>query len=95
MPHGLHWHGQHMQDEVSTNRFLRTQYWMMLRKAMGDYDKSHVHATRHGRTDGFCQFMRDQYGLAPTLTDGNFTEHYNIVNEKKYMLFKIKYVNTV
>lgn len=69
----------------------RNQYWKMLKRAYNDY-LSLVDGTEYNEgINGFYYFMQQNYGLQPELIDGKFGSSYNIVNEQKYFLFRIKY----
>jgi hypothetical protein len=69
----------------------RDRYWAMLRRAKNEY-LSLVDGTEYNDgINGFYYFMQQNYGLQPELIDGNLGSTYNIVDEKKYLLFLLKY----
>jgi len=70
----------------------RAAYWQALRQASNDYIK-----LTEGVTDcdtgvnGFYYYLQHNYGLKPEMTDGKYSEKYTVVNEKKFLLFKLQY----
>jgi len=69
--------------------FRRKEYWTMLRRAREDFGK-----TGNLYTDpyAFSHHLQKIYGLRPEL-DGslNYTQSYTVIDEKKYLLFLLKY----
>jgi len=67
----------------------RQLYWTMLRRARDDFGK-----TGNLYTDpyAFSHHLQKIYGLRPEL-DGslNYTQSYTVIDEKKYLLFLLKY----
>lgn len=54
----------------------RNKYWALLQVAQADFEN----------------FLQQNYGIAPEFNiERQYTNSYNIVNEKKYLLTKIKY----
>jgi hypothetical protein len=71
----------------------RWQYWKMLRSAHADYIKLTEQCgieseMGHG---AFEYYLRHYYGIQTELIDGNISGNYNIIDEKKHLIFLIKY----
>jgi len=69
----------------------RDRYWRMLRAANAEYN-SLVNGTEYddGR-NGLYYFLQHNYGVKPGMVDGNFTDEYTVTDEKKFMMFQLKY----
>ena len=74
----------------------RWEYWGLIYKARRDfvsqippsYDLADVNHIPHS----FEAHMRDEYGIAMSKDpDGNYTADFSIIDEHKYLLFKLKY----
>jgi hypothetical protein len=71
----------------------RWDYWAALKKARKDYLKD------IGELDGqfdafeFDNWLANNYGLKINVTDttGNITDSYVVIDEKKYLIFLLKY----
>lgn len=69
----------------------RDQYWKMLKNAYTDY-LTLVNGTEYNEgINGFYYYMQQNYGIQVELIDGKFGSAYNIINDKKYFLFQLKY----
>jgi hypothetical protein len=68
-------------------RRSKYEYWQKLRTANHDYARE----SGDPSPEGFQHWMRDRWGLTVEMIDGGWSPYYNIVDEKKYLLFKIKY----
>jgi hypothetical protein len=78
----------HVVDQYPDElRVAKYGYWQKLRRAHQDYDQE----SKDQSVDGFCRWMQDRWGLAIEIVDGGYSPYYNIVDEHKYLLFKIKY----
>ena len=67
----------------------RDRYWLMLRSANADFH-------RQGFTDGigdgvFAYYLKKNYGIEIELIDGKITSNYTIRDQKKYLLFLLKF----
>lgn len=71
----------------------RNSYWAMLRKANADYIKlTEQAAIEYELGEGaFYYYLQHNYGLKVELIDGKIAGEYHIVDEKKYLLFLLKY----
>jgi len=67
----------------------RDEYWKMIRNAHKDYAKNECDGDVFLR--GFRHWVEHRWGLAIELIDGKIGSEYNIINESKFLLFKIKY----
>ena len=79
--------------ECQGQRKKRDRYWSMLRRAKLDYlQLTDQESTEYDILDGaFYYYLQQNFGLQIELIDGNIAGEYNIVNEKKYLLFLLKY----
>jgi hypothetical protein len=69
----------------------RNDYWKMLRMARDEYVEL-VDRTEHGpNNESFYYFMQQNYGIKVNLIDGKIDSSYQIVDERKHMLFMMKY----
>lgn len=70
----------------------RNNYWQMLERANHDWRAQFdMHASDPGELGAFAHWLKQQYGLQIEIVDGNIGSQRNIVNEKKYTLFLLKY----
>jgi len=76
-----------------TNHLERLQYWLMLRRAKDEFIKLTDQASIEYTIDdgAFFYYLEQNYGVEVELIDGKIAGEYNIVNEKKYLLFLLKY----
>lgn len=65
----------------------RDEYWRRLRSAWRDYTLN----TDNPSFEAFNQYMLKRYGLKVSMTGGNISDTYEIVNEAKHSLFLLKY----
>jgi len=68
------------------------EYWMKLRNANADYRRQHQHDNIKEEQEGFQQWMRDQWGLEVGLESQGYTPYFQVLDERKYLLFELKYV---
>jgi hypothetical protein len=65
----------------------RNDYWRRLRLAMSDFKYKDV------KDYNFKNWMLVQWGLEIELDEnGSYTSNYFVIDDKKYMLFMLKYV---
>ena len=78
------------EDERKQDRY---RYWRMLKRAKADYLDLTYHASvEYTLTDSdFYYYLQHNYGLKPQIIDGKIGEFFDVVDEKKYMLFVLKY----
>ena len=71
----------------------RNSYWAMLRKANADYLKLTNQAGIKNEIgmSGFYYYLQQTYGLKVELIDGRSGGEHAIVDEKKHLLFLLKY----
>ena len=67
------------------------EYWSMIREANADYRKKHQHDSVHDEIVSFKLWMEDQWGVDIELTSEGISPYYKIVEEKKYIMFQLKY----
>jgi hypothetical protein len=64
----------------------------MLERANHDWRaQMDMHSSDPGELGAFAYWLKQQYGLEIELIDGNIGAARNIVNEKKYTIFLLKY----
>jgi len=83
--------GQSFQEhykELTEDRIRRQQYWAMLRRARDDFSE-----TGNLYTDpyAFSHHLQKIYGLRPELDGSSNYTSYTVIDEKKYLLFLLKY----
>jgi len=81
-----------MPERWDDNRAKRDQYWRMLGKVRHDYH-SMVRELGNDPNDGsFYTYLDDTYGIKPILTNrGEITDMFEVTDEKKQMMFILKY----
>lgn len=79
-------------DAVQEQRKKRDQYWRMLFKARQDFLILTSQAYEYDVDPGaFFYYLKQNYGLQVATIDGQITGEYAIIDEKKYLLFLLKY----
>ena len=68
----------------------RNKYWALLRAAQSEFVKL-THGTEYGTQSDFEYFLERNYGIAPIMDNGQYTGSFNIVDDKRFLLTKIKY----
>jgi hypothetical protein len=81
------------EEALQEIRKKRNQYWSMLRRAKADFIKLTDQACIEYEMgdDAFYYYLRQNYGLQVELIDGKIAGDYVIVDEKKYLLFLLKF----
>lgn len=73
----------------------RLIYWQRLRGARVEYanetGSDSITQIYLGANDGFYQWMQDKYGIQLEFIDGNISGAYTVLDEKKLMMFLLKY----
>ena len=74
------------------NRAKRDQYWRMLRLAKADYVKIVKDLGNDPNDGSFYIYLQDTYGIKAILTNrGEITDMFEVTDEKKQMMFILKY----
>ena len=71
----------------------RNRYWSMLRRARQDWLRLTEQAAIEydlGES-AFYYYLQQNYGLKVELIDGKIAGDYTVVDDKKYMIFLLKY----
>jgi hypothetical protein len=82
----------HIQDyddndpEIDKRR-NRWNYWEALKKVRKEY----MEQNREFDAYDFEDYLIGQYGLRMNIVNGNITDGYEIVDEKKYLIFLLKF----
>jgi hypothetical protein len=70
----------------------RNEYWLMLKRARNEYYDLVSGVPDVGmRENDFYYYMQHNYGVKVNLVDGKIDSSYQITDEKKHMLFIMKY----
>jgi len=78
--------GRRLDTVLGTKEIM--WFWSALKKTREEYD-----ATRDSnKADGFVEYMRDTYGVQLYFNnEGNIEQKFDIVDEQKYLFFRLKY----
>ena len=77
-------------DDPNINfRKKRWDYWAALKKVRVEY----MQDAKNGQFDAFDfeDYIEEKYGIKMNIVDGNITDGYNIMDEKKYIVFILKF----
>jgi len=82
----------HIQDYDDNDpnidkRRNRWNYWEALKKVRKEY----MEQNREFDAYDFEDYLIGQYGLKMNIVNGNITDGYEIVDEKKYLIFLLKF----
>jgi len=79
---------EHVYDQYPPKlRMEKYEFWRILKRCHNDYNN--LRST--DSIEDFSKYMNDQYGIQIEIVDGNIGPYYNIKDEKKYMLFLLKF----
>jgi hypothetical protein len=82
---------QYLKWEVERQQ-KRNTYWVMLKRARNEYYDLLAGVPDVGmRENDFYYYMQHNYGVKVNLVDGKIDSSYQIIDEKKHMLFLLKY----
>ena len=78
---------------LAEDRKRRNQYWIMLHAARQEFlNLTEQAAAEYCSVSGaFFYYLRQNYGLQVELKDGKIAGEYAVVDEKKYLLFLMKF----
>ena len=84
------WAVESWEQERKTKRY---RYWAMLKRAKLDFiELTEQASVEYEMGDGaFYHYLEKTYGLKVELIDGKIAGEYAVVDEKKYLLFLLKY----
>ena len=74
-------------DPLIKQRKNRWNYWEALKKVRKEYMAQNKEFDAYD----FEDYLTGQYGLKMNIVDGNITDGYEIVDEKKYLIFLLKF----
>ena len=74
-------------DPEIDKRRNRWNYWEALKKVRKEY----MEQNREFDAYDFEDYLLGQYGLKMNIVNGNITDGYEIVDEKKYLMFLLKF----
>jgi hypothetical protein len=74
-------------DPLIKQRKNRWNYWEALKKVRKEY----MGQNKEFDAYDFEDYLIGQYGLKMNIVNGNITDGYEIVDEKKYLIFLLKF----
>ena len=74
-------------DPEIEKRKNRWNYWEALKKVRKEYMSQNKEFDAYD----FEDYLLGQYGLRMNIVNGNITDGYEIVDEKKYLIFLLKF----
>ena len=76
-------------DPNIEQRKKRWDYWAALKLIRTEY----IADAKNGEFDAydFDDYIEEKYGIKMNLVDGNITDGYKIMDEKKYIIFLLKF----
>jgi hypothetical protein len=74
-------------DPEIDKRRNRWNYWEALKKVRKEY----MEQNREFDAYDFEDYLIGQYGVRMNIVNGNITDGYEIVDEKKYLIFLLKF----
>ena len=74
-------------DPEIDRRKNRWNYWEALKKVRKEYMAQNKEFDAYD----FEDYLTGQYGLKMNIVNGNITDGYEIVDEKKYLIFLLKF----
>jgi len=74
-------------DPLIEQRINRWNYWEALKKVRKEYMQQNSDFDAYD----FEDYLIGQYGLKMNIVNGNITDGYEIVDEKKYLIFLLKF----
>ena len=74
-------------DPEIDKRKNRWNYWEALKKVRKEYMEQNKEFDAYD----FEDYLIGQYGLKMNIVNGNITDGYEIVDEKKYLIFLLKF----
>jgi hypothetical protein len=75
------------EDPEIERRKNRWNYWEALKKVRKEYMQQNSEFDAYD----FEDYLVGQYGLKMNIVNGNITDGYEIVDEKKYLIFLLKF----
>ena len=69
----------------------RWDYWSALKKVRKEYMESLNDLAGQFDAFEFEDYIEANYGIKMNIVDGNITDGYRIMDEKKYLIFLLKY----
>jgi hypothetical protein len=78
---------------LQEQRRRRDHYWAMLYNARQEFLKvtDQASADINTNTGAFFYYLKQHYGLQVETIDGKITGEYAVIDEKKYLLFLMKF----
>lgn len=83
---------EHIVDQYPPKlKKKKYEYWRMLKQANEDYRLNNQHNTFQEEKEQFEKWMRNHWGIIVEVEADGYTPYYTVLDEKKYLLFVIKY----
>jgi hypothetical protein len=67
---------------LQEQRRCRNEHWARLKRSRLDCD---------GISGNYPKWLEEQYGLRVHMTNGMITDDYTVIDEKKYLVYLLKY----
>jgi sensor histidine kinase regulating citrate/malate metabolism len=78
-------------DPLLDRRKKRWEYWAALKKLRHEYMQTLDELNGQFDAYDFEDYIEANYGIKMNLVDGNITDDYIIMDEKKYLIFLLKF----
>ncbi len=76
------------------NKMRRLSHWKRLRDCRNEFFNDNTDATLDNGNNAFYYHLQHKYGIKLSFDNsGNITESYDVVDEKKYFFFLLKYTD--
>ena len=66
-------------------------HWRTLQQAKSEYDNIRIAEGIKFELDGFKTWMEETYGVQLEKVDGMIGPNFNIIDEQKYLVYKLKF----
>jgi hypothetical protein len=66
-------------------------HWRTLQVAKAEYDNMRIEQGIKFELDAFSQWLEDEYGVQIERVDGNIGQNFEVVDEQKYLIYKLKF----
>ncbi len=84
---------------IMNSRNIRDDYFLALRKAWTEFPKPREtmenFENHRLNTEDFYSWCEQKWGFEVLHSDGGISENYKVVDDAKFMLFKLKYYSRV
>jgi hypothetical protein len=78
-------------DPLNDQRKKRWDYWAALKQVRQEYMSILDTSSNQFDAYEFEDYLENNYGVKMNMVNGNITDGYKIMDEKKYLLFLLKF----